>query len=190
MTHTHVRALAARQILGALALASLVATAPAVARAVELIPSYGMSKSTDANGGDATNFGGLALRAGLLPFLNIEGGIGYRQDTFSGGDLKVRQWPVSASLWLAPIHSVYAGGGLGWYHTTMDYNDALPIKDTTTEKVGVHLGGGVQLPLAPKLGLDLNGRYVFMQADKSNIQVPTRFNPDFWTVTLGLAIKL
>jgi hypothetical protein len=29
-----------------------------------------------------------------------------------------------------------------------------------------------------------------MQKDKNNVQVPTTFNPDFWTLSLGLAIKL
>jgi len=40
------------------------------------------------------------------------------------------------------------------------------------------------------MSLDLNGRYVFMQQDANNIQVPTSFNPDFWNLTVGLAIKL
>jgi hypothetical protein len=43
--------------------------------------------------------------------------------------------------------------------------------------------------MTPKLGLDLSGRYVFMQKDNNNVQVPTTFNPDFWSTSLGLAIK-
>jgi hypothetical protein len=54
--------------------------------------------------------------------------------------------------------------------------------------MGVHLGGGVNLPIAPRLGLDLNGRYIFMQKE-DDLQVPTTFNPDFWTLGLGLAIS-
>jgi hypothetical protein len=182
--------LAGRQVVGVLAFALLAATLPAPAQAWEIIPSLGVTKSTDDNAEDAKAFGGLALRAPLLPFLKAEGAIGYRQDSFAGGDVKMRQWPVTASLWLAPLPSVYAGGGLGWYRTTLDYAEALPIEDSTDMNMGVHLGGGVGMPIAPKLGLDLNGRYIFMQTDNDNVQLPTTFNPDFWSLSLGLVFKL
>ena len=182
--------LAGRQLVGLLAFAVLAATTPVAAGAVEIIPSLGVTKSTDDNAGDAKAFGGLSLRMPLLPFLKAEGMIGYRQDSFADGDVKVRQWPVSASLWLAPLPSVYAGGGVGWYRTTLDFADALPIEDSTDMNMGVHLGGGVGMPIAPKLGLDLNGRYIFMQTDNDNLQVPTSFNPDYWSLALGLVFKL
>jgi opacity protein-like surface antigen len=189
MTVTNRRGLAARYMVGALVLAALAATTASSARAIELIPSLGITKSTDTNAADAKAFGGLALRAPLLPFLKAEGAIGYRQDSFAAGDVKVRQWPVSASLWASPLPMIYAGGGIGWYRTTLDYSSALPIKDVTTNKVGVHVGGGAGIPIGPRLGLDLNGRYIFMQKDKNNVQVPTTFNPDYWNLALGLAIK-
>ena len=44
------------------------------------------------------------------------------------------------------------------------------------------------LSLAPSFGLDLNGRYIFMQ-QQNNIQFPTQFNPDFWSTSVGLAFK-
>ena len=184
------RRFAARQLAATLALATLATTSAGIARAREIIPSVGITKSTDSNAGDATRFGGLAIRAGLLPFLKAEGGIGYRQDSFSGGDVRVRQWPLTASLWVAPLPMFYAGGGVGWYRTTLDYRSSLPLKDSTTQKVGVHLGGGVDLPIGPRLGLDVNGRYIFVQKDKNNVQVPTTFNPDFWGLALGLAIAI
>ena len=120
--------------------------------------------------------------------LELEGGISYRQDSYANDALKVQQWPVTASLWFAPMPALYVGGGVGWYRTTLDYASTL-IKDTTTSKAGLHLGGGVVLPIAPRLGLDLNGRYVFMTKDKAAFDVPTTFNPDFWTTSLGLAIR-
>ena len=189
MSDTKRRTFAARHIAAVLVLATLATTSAGLAGATEIIPSIGATKSTDGNAGDAKAFGGLAVRVPLLPFLKAEGGIGYRQDSFSGNDLKVRQWPVTASVWVAPLPMVYAGGGVGWYRTTFDYSSSLPIKDTTTNKMGVHLGGGIDVPVAPQLGLDLSGRYIFMQKDNNNVQVPTSFNPDFWTVGLGLAIK-
>ena len=64
----------------------------------------------------------------------------------------------------------------------------MPFEDTTTNQVGIHLGGGLTVPFSPSLGLDLNMRYIFMQQDNS-LQFPTQFDPDFWSTMLGLAIK-
>lgn len=189
MTHTSRRTLASARVAAALMLATLATSSPGIARAVEIIPSLGVTKSTDTNAGDAKAFGGLAIRAPLFPFLEAEGGIGYRQDSFANDDVKVRQWPVTASLWLSPLPMVYAGGGFGWYRTSLDYRDSLPFEDSTSLKTGVHLGGGLDVPIAPRLGLDLNGRYIFMQKGDDNAQLPTTFDPDFWTTSLGLAIR-
>ena len=179
---------AARFLVGILLLAILVSASANANPALQIIPSIGLAKSTDSNGGDAKAFTGVALRAAILPFLSVEGGIAYRQQSYFNDDLVVRMWPVTASLWLNPVPMLYAGGGLGWYRTTYDYRSTLSLEDVTSNKVGVHLGGGVAVPLTPALGLDLNGRYVFMQKD-DNLQFPTEFNPDFWGASVGLAIK-
>lgn len=189
MTDPTRRVLSARQFVAILMLATFATTSAGVARSLELIPSLGLTKSTDTGAGDATGSGGLALRAALLPFLKLEGAVSYRQDSFVGGDVKVRQWPLTASAWFAPLPMVYAGGGVGWYKTTIDFRDNTLLKDATSQKLGVHLGGGVNVPLAPKLALDLNGRYIFMQKNEATLQVPTTFNPDFWNLALGLSIK-
>ena len=189
MRETKRRTVAAGRLAGALVLVLVTITCIGTARAAELIPSLGITQSTDANAGDAQGFAGLALRASVLPFLKLEGAIGYRQESFAGGDLKVRQWPVSASAWVTPFPMLYAGGGLGWYRTTLDYRSTVPLLDATTQKVGVHLGGGIALPITTQLGLDLNGRYIFMQKDKATPQLPTTFDPNFWNVAVGLAIK-
>ena len=169
-------------------LLAIVTLAPVPGQAVEFIPSLGVSKATDANAGDGKFSAGLALRAPLLPLLKVEGGIAYREDSYFAQSLKVRMWPVTVSGWVTPAPGLYAGGGLGWYRTTYDYRSPLLNKDWTTDKIGVHLGGGVRLPLAPTLGLDFNGRYVFMQKT-SDIQLPTKFNPDYWNASVGLAIQ-
>ena len=95
--NTKSRTFTVRQLACTTLLAMLGITAAGIAQAVELIPSIGVAKSTDENATDAQGFGGLAIRASLVPFLKVEGGIAYRQDSFADGDLKVRQWPVTAS---------------------------------------------------------------------------------------------
>ena len=186
--HGTASAAAARFLTGTLLLATLLSACANTSRAMQIIPSVGLAKSTDSDAGDAKLYGSLALRAPILPFLSAEGGIAYRDESFFNDDLKVRMWPVTVSLWLTPVPVLYVGGGIGWYRTTYDFRSTLPLKDTTTNKVGLHLGGGVVLPLTPGLGLDLNGRYIFMQKDDS-IEFPKEFDPDFWNASLGLAIK-
>ena len=185
--HGTTPAVTARVLVGAMLLSTLTVF-PTISRAMELIPSIGMTKATDSNAGDAKFAGGVALRAPLLPFLKLEGGIAYRQDSYFGQSLKVRSWPVTASAWLTPFPVLYVGGGLGWYRTTYDYQSPITLQSWTTDKIGVHLGGGLLVPLAPRLGLDANGRYIFMQKN-NDIHPPTSFNPDFWTASLGLAIQ-
>ena len=106
--------------------------------------------------------------------------------------LDIRMWPVTASLWLAPVSGLYAGGGVGFYHVTYDYDQdavAIDIKDETDQEFGIHVGGGFNVPLGPTTALDLNGRYVIMQDQESRL-VPEKFDPDFWNVSLGLAIGM
>lgn len=176
-----------RALIGALFLLALILLGANAARAAQLVPSIGMTRAVD--GDDQTKMsGGLALRNNLLPMLMTEIGASYRNDEYFNGDLNVRQWPVTASLYVTPIPALYAGGGAGWYHTTFDYAEGLGISNKTEEKFGVHLGGGLQIPLAPMAALDFGGRYVFMQKQESPL-IPEKFSPDFWTTSMGLAIK-
>jgi opacity protein-like surface antigen len=176
-----------RAIVGALLLLVMLMVGIATARAGEIVPSIGMTRAVD--GDDQVKMsGGLAFRTNLAPMLMTELGASYRNDEYFNGDLTVHQWPITASLYLTPVPALYAGAGVGWYHTTLDYADALGISNTTDEKFGVHVGGGLQVPLAPMASLDLGGRYVFMEKQESPL-VPQKFDPDFWTTSLGLAIK-
>lgn len=157
-----------------------------LAHSAELVPAWGwMHAKDDAH---ALTFGNLALRSSLLPALDTEIAVGYRNERRFNDQLQVRMVPVTGSLWLRPVPSLYAGGGVGWYHTTLDYDSALPFADETREEFGVHAGGGLQVPLAPSAAVDLGGRYVMLR-DQSDHLIPSRFDPDFWVTTLGLAIR-
>ena len=163
------------------------ATHATPAAALQLIPSVGYTKSTDSNSGDAKAYGSLALRQPLAPFLDLEAGVAYREESYFADQLKLRAWPITASLWLRPISTLYAGAGVGYYPITFDYSERIPIKDSTEKRFGVHVGGGADIPLAPHLAIDLNGRYVMLRTEDSHL-VPSTFNPDFWTASVGLAI--
>ena len=146
-----------------------------VARAGEIIPSIGLSHSTANHDGEAKVFGGLAFRGNLAPLIKTEVGLAYRSESFANNDLTVRMWPLTASLWLTPMPTLYAGGGVGWYNTTLDYAKSTGFEDKTTQEFGVHLGGGLRVPIGPVAALDLNGRYVFLDQQASELP------PNFWT---------
>ncbi|HEU4724445.1 MAG TPA: outer membrane beta-barrel protein [Candidatus Eisenbacteria bacterium] len=170
----------------AIGVASLSASAPP-ARAGEIVPSVGYSKGVDSD--EAKSNLGLAIRGNLAgPAVQAELGTSYRSEERFGGDLKLRMVPVTASILVRPVPMLHADVGAGWYFTKFDYNDALLIDDETSQDFGVHLGGGLQVPVAPRAALDLTGRYVFMQDQESKL-VPATFDPDFWNMSLGLAFK-
>lgn len=174
-------------LVSVLMLAAAHATVPSLARAAEIVPSYGLTRSVDG-GDEVKGMFGLALRGNLIPnVLQSEVGAGYRTEDMSNGAVHVRQWPITASLLLTPMNVVYAGAGVGWYHTTYDYEDDA-LGDETVQKFGVHVGGGIKVPVAPRVALDLGGRYVKLQDQESKL-IPEKFDPSFWTLSMGLALK-
>ncbi len=175
-----------RMLIGGLLLLVLLLIGLQVAHAGEVIPSIGVTRAVDNTSSDAQVFGGLAFRGHIAPMLKSEIGVAYRSQELNSGDLKVRMWPVTASVWVTPIPTIYAGGGVGWYHTTLDYAPALGIDRSTSQEFGVHLGGGVTVPITPVAAIDLNGRYIFMKNQASQLP-PNSFDPDFWSTSVGLA---
>jgi opacity protein-like surface antigen len=153
----------------------------------EVVASLGVTKPVES-GADAQTYGALAVRHHFVPLLMGEIGAAYRSESRYGDQLKVRMWPITASLYLAPVRYLYAGAGVGWYHTTLDYASGVPVADETRQDFGVHVGGGLQVPLSSGVAVDLSGRYVMMRDQQSHL-VPEKFDPDFWTTSLGLALR-
>ena len=186
VSHKDVQRSVRRFLICALMLTGLAFAAPA-AHAAEIIPSLGMTRSPE--NGDKTNISyGLAVRAPIVPMVSAELGLGYRKEELFDGDVESTQWPVTGSLWVKALPSFYVGGGVGWYNTTLSYPNFPILASTTSQEFGVHLGGGLSLPLVPGVAsLDLNGRYVYL-GDQASELPPNQFNADFWTTSLGLAI--
>jgi opacity protein-like surface antigen len=164
----------------------LIVVQPKAARALEIVPSVGITRSVESD--EVTKQVGLALRTNVVPHvLKAEFGGSYRSEKRDAGAVEAKMWPVTASLWLTPIPVLYAGAGVGWYHTTLQYRPSLALEDQTSQDFGVHLGGGMKMPLTPGVALDFSGRYVFLQDQESRL-VPRKFNPDYWTLSAGLAL--
>jgi hypothetical protein len=183
----HDLALLYRVLIGATVFLAVLLIGVQLARAVEIIPSLGMTRAVSSDDKTVKFSGGLALRGNLAPFLMGEIGASYRSEERFGGDLRIKQWPVTTSLWLKPVPMLYAGGGAGWYQTSLEYREALQVPGRTEQKFGVHLGGGLRLPLLPMAALDIQGRYVFLDNIDQKISTE-KLDPDFWTTSIGLAI--
>lgn len=178
-----------RALIGGIVLLVLVFLGAEMAHSAEVMPSVGIARPTE--GGDSKLYTGLALRTSLAPFVQADLGVAYRKEQFSNNSGTATTWPVTASVWFAPIPFLYAGGGVGWYHTSFSYN-GVPLAGTlaaTDQSFGTHVGGGLRMPLAPMVGLDLNGRYVNLQSS-GGAGVPSNYDPKFWSVALGLGVKL
>ena len=180
--HRKVREVLLVLILSAVALACFAVRATPAA---SLVPSLGLTKPANG-GGDAKMTTGLALRGDITPGLMGEIGLSYRSESRFNNQVDVRSWPVTASLYFKP-GPVYVGAGVGWYQTSFAYPDGSIFEDETRQDFGVHAGGGLELPITKAVGVDLNGRYVMMQDQQSRL-VPEDFDPDFWAMSLGLAM--
>jgi opacity protein-like surface antigen len=186
-TRSYIPRLLDRALVGAGLFLALLLIGVQVAKAAEIIPSVGFSRAVDSDNDQVDISGGLAFRAPFASIFKTEIGVQYRAESHFDDQLKVRQWPITASLWFAPVPALYAGGGVGWYHTTLDYENDTLFEDETTSQFGVHLGGGLRVPLVPTVALDLNGRYVFLDDVQQKISTE-KLDPDFWSASLGLAI--
>lgn len=175
-----------RFVAASLLLAALTLAAPR-AQAAEVIPSLGMTRTPTS--GDNTRLSyGVAVRGSIAPMLSAELGVGYRKDVLLSGSVESTQWPITASLWAKPLPMFYVGGGAGWYNTTLKYPQAPALTSETTQKFGVHLGGGITMPMVPGIAsLDLNGRYVYL-GDQASQLPPNNYKADFWTTSLGVAL--
>ena len=177
-----------RVVIGILVLLAMLLAGLQAARAAEIVPSVGVTHATNGDGGYKT-FAGLALRGSVLPLVKAELGLAYRNDPYMNGDLHVKMWPVTTSLWLAPLPMFYFGGGVGLYHTTYDYRDGLGLQDNTSSEFGTHLGGGLNFPVVPAIAsIELSGRYIHLR-EKGTLLAPGSIKQSFISTSLGVAIK-
>lgn len=177
-----------RVVIGLLVLLAMLLAGLQAARAAEIVPSVGLTHATSGDGGYKA-FAGLAVRGSVLPMVKAELGLAYRNDPYLNGDLNVRMWPVTTSLWLQPLPMFYFGGGAGLYHTTYDYKESTGMQDDTSSEFGTHLGGGLNFPIVPAIAsIELNGRYIHLR-EKGTLLAPGSIKQSFISTSVGVAIK-
>ena len=153
-------------------------------------PQLGYYKAQDADHGTYT--GGLALRLKLMSVLSVEASINSRQEKYANGALTVRSLPMMITGLIYPYPIVYGAMGFGWYNVAFHYDQSrLPLfADETTQKFGLHFGGGLELPLSSLLTLIGDFRYVFLNYDLKAIPGSGDIKNNFTVITLGILFNV
>jgi opacity protein-like surface antigen len=149
---------------------------PAEASGGSIGAHLGYAKARHAEDGNGLVGGQLEIR--LASWLGIQGAVDYRlvnkykiDASVASGDLKIRSVPttLSAKLYIPlVVFSPFAEAGAGWYHLIYDYSSSLKaagLSDDTETTFGWHVGGGVELPIAPRVSIYGEGRAVFVDPD-------------------------
>ena len=161
------------------------------AQSINLGPQLGFYKAQDAD--DRTYAGGVAMRLKFMSVLGVEASISNRQERYAKGALTVRSWPVVMITGLIyPLPIVYGAMGFGWYNATFQYDHSmLPLfTDETTQKVGWHFGGGVELPITTYLLLTGDFRYVFLNYNFKAIPGRGDLKSNFTVITVGFLLDI
>lgn len=160
------------------------------AQTVSFGPQFGYSKAQDADKGSYIS--GAAFRMKLTNVLSVEASIDYREENYANDALAVRSWPVMATCLIYPLPMVYGAVGAGLYSLTYDYDQSkLPLlRDVTTQKFGLHFGGGAELPFGSSFILTGDIRYVFLHYGLKEILGKGDLKNNFFVITIGFMFGL
>mgnify|MGYP000859478462 CR=1 FL=1 len=167
---------------------------PALSPALNLIglgPKAGYFKNQDADNGRFMVGAAARLKLGGI---GVEGSVDYRTEKYADDNIVVRTWPVSATGLLYPLPFLYGLAGMGWYNTTIDYdqdvNTFKNIKDETKQKVGWHFGGGLEIPFGLGKTLAADIRYHFIDYDFSAFPGSKDIKSNFYSINVTLLFGL
>jgi len=169
-----------------LSMAAETAAAAEEPAAFSIGPEGGYLRARGAERG--TWFGGGKARLHLIGILAAEASITFHENRYDHNDVIVTQYPVqlTAMLYIIPVGPIrpYVLGGVGWYYSRVDYRGALASIPNRTEHIfGEHLGAGAEAFLGPRVSIDADVRYIFL--NPTNDQVIHRdFN--YWQIAFGV----
>ena len=115
---------------------------------------------------DSTRFTGGQIRARVSPRTAVELSLDIHSETNELETLRVREYPIQASLLLYPARgafSPYFLGGAGWYAQKFEtLAGDETIAEETVRDFGWHAGLGAELKLGKHAGLHGDYRYTFL----------------------------
>jgi opacity protein-like surface antigen len=157
------------------------------AQGIAIGPHVGYYKAKNATEGSVL-FGGT-LRLKLSSAFAIEGTIGYKQEKYDNGDIKVTGYPVTASALIYILPIVYGEAGAGWYNTKTEYSGVYSaFDDETNSDFGYHFGGGVELALDHVI-LTGDIKYVFLKYKFDKVP-GQEVDANFYVISAGILFEL
>ena len=115
----------------------------------------------------AERFTGGHVRAWLSKRTALEVSFDRRVESNDTLTEEVRDYPLQASVLLAPVPSTFAPyvlGGVGWYtHKVEQLAGDKLIDSTTSRRVGTHAGFGAELRMGRHAAFHADYRYTFLR---------------------------
>ena len=149
--------------------------------------------------GEKTIYGGGHVRLRLPVLLSFEGALDYRPaasrdvEEAPGGEMDITTYPITVSALGYPFPGLYLLAGIGWYNTTLELkgsgSSSGPSSDTH-DNFGIHCGAGLELPIGSNTSLSGDVRYVFLDYDVRDLDLPGLAELDANYVSFGIGITL
>lgn len=158
-----------RRPAAAFAVLSALALLPpaAAAQTLGIGPRMSFVRPDPALGTASDRYSGGALRLKTSPRTAIELAMDWRSTTNDDATVRIRDYPVQASLMLYPVHAAiapYLLGGVGWYSQRMEaLSGADVLSQSTVRRMGYHGGFGGDLRLGARASLFADYRYTFIR---------------------------
>jgi len=129
----------------------------------------------------------------VSPALAVEGTIGSYSTDKQGLSVTVVPLTIGVRVIIpSPFFEPYVGGGVGIYFTDVDFPTAInsagqatAVINDTNSTMGVYGVAGIDAWLNPKMALNLEGKYHWVQPSIGPVDV----NVGGWTLNLGIRIS-
>jgi hypothetical protein len=155
------------RLLAGIGVFVMVPALPCVAQGIGIGGRFSMIRGDVQAETSAERFTGGQVRAWLSPRTAVELSLDRRTQNNQTLTERVRDYPLQASLLLAPVRatfSPYVLGGMGWYtHKVEQIAGKETVESTTTRRIGSHAGFGAEIRLGRHAAFHGDYRYTFLR---------------------------
>lgn len=152
-------------------------------------PHVGWARTTDSDESALTL--GVATRLKLFEILAGELAVDWRSEEIEAGDINTV--PVQLSALVYPLPVLHGTLGIGWYRVDASLDaigQTIADFDDAAWDAGVHLGGGIELPLGSTASLTGELRYVFLGYELEDVGQTLEADADFLNLLVGLQFQI
>jgi opacity protein-like surface antigen len=157
----------ALRLLAGVAVLAIVPALPCRAQSIGIGGRFSMVRGDVDADTSAERFTGGQVRAWLSKRTAVELSLDRRTQNNETLTERVRDYPLQASVLLAPVRSTFSPyilGGMGWYTHRVEQTAGKEVLDsTTTRRVGSHAGFGAEMRLGRRAALHADYRYTFLR---------------------------